>query len=151
GPGRIGGGDDAYATDDRKHRLPRERQPLAEMRAYPVGHELARHDDIERARIGLEGAELGRLQPAVEGPCPKIAAKSGADRFPGSLERGCDGSREIDGQIRVCALHWPAPPYVLAPRHARDKRILSRATRVARPRLLFSLAPGADSRPEFCF
>ena len=84
---RIGGGDHADVADDRQDRLPGERQPLAEMRAHPVGHELARHDDVERAAVGLERAELGRLQPAVEGARAKIAAKSGADRFPGGFER----------------------------------------------------------------
>ena len=85
GPRRVGGGDHANVANDRKNRLPRQRQPLAEMRADPVGHELARHDEVERAAVRLERAELGGLQPAVEGARAKIAAKSGADRIPRPL------------------------------------------------------------------
>ena len=44
---------------------------------HPVGHELARHDDVELARFAVERAELGGLQPAVEGA---RAADRGAAR-----------------------------------------------------------------------
>jgi hypothetical protein len=62
-------------------------QPLAEVAADPVGHELARHDELEARRVGIEGAQLGRLQPAVEGARAAVAAKAGADRGPGGSER----------------------------------------------------------------
>jgi hypothetical protein len=49
------------------------------MGAHPIRHELAGHHDVERTAVRLEPAKLGRLQPAVEGSCSKIAAKTGAD------------------------------------------------------------------------
>ena len=148
GPRRIGGGDHPDIANDRQDRLPRQRQPLAEMRANPVGHELARHDDVERAAVGLERAELGGLQPAVEGTSAKVAAKAGANRFPGRFERRGDCAPSASSTDEF------APPPCTGSRLPRsnpqtqDKRIPSRANRVARPRSLFSLAPGADSRPE---
>ena len=87
---RIGGGDHPYRANDRQNRLPCQRQALAEMRAHPVGHELARHDDFERAAIRLELSELGGFQPAVKGPGAKVTAKSSAYRFPGRLKRRRD-------------------------------------------------------------
>ena len=87
---RIGSSNHAHVAYDREHGFPGKRQALAEMRAHPVGHELARHDDVERAAVRLKAAKLGRLQPAVEGACPKIAAKTGADRVPGRFEWRCD-------------------------------------------------------------
>src|SRR4051812_17918525 len=119
------------------------------MRPNPIGHELARHDNIERSAVRLEGAELGRLQPAVERACAEIPAKSGANRLPGCFDRGCDGSPGQFGRIRP-TLHWSAPPR-LSPL-ARGKGIPLPAIRVARLGSLFSLAPGTDSRPErpFC-
>ena len=76
------------------------------MRAHPIGHELARHDELERARVGIERAELGRLQPAVEGARAAIAAKAGADRFPG---RGSGVSRTARGRRASLDATCPTP------------------------------------------
>ena len=83
---RVRGGDHANFADDRQDRLPGQSQPLAKMRSYPVGHELARHDHVERAAVRLETAQLGGLQPAVERASAKIAAKTGAYGIPGRFE-----------------------------------------------------------------
>jgi len=74
-----------------------------------------------------EPAEFGGLQPAVESARSKVAAKSGADRFPGSLERCRDRRlRESYRRIHCSALHWPAPPSVLPPRQ--DNGLLKHRT-----------------------
>src|SRR4051812_41826540 len=80
------------------------------MRAHPVGHELAGHDEIKRAAVGIEGPELRGLQPAVEGASAKIAAKSHANRFPGRLERCGNQPGWLNIRIRNDPLHLSAPP-----------------------------------------
>ena len=60
---------------------------VREVRAHPVRHELAWHQQLERAGVGVEGAERGRLQPAVEGAGAKVASKARADRLPCGLQR----------------------------------------------------------------
>src|SRR6476469_3585814 len=116
------------------------------MRPYPIRHELARHAEVERPAVGLEIAELSRLQPAVECARTKITAKAVPDRIPSGLQRCRHRRRIINRRIRTTRLHCFAPPSFDPP--ARVKALPLRVTRVARSKLLFSLAPGADSRPE---
>src|SRR6185295_10576296 len=142
----IRSGNDSHVTDHWKNGLPCERQPIAEVRADPIGHELARHDDVERAAVRIERPELGRLQPAVKGADSKVAAKSGADGVPGSFERCGDRPDWLINRIRNNPLHCTAPPSSNPP--SGGKRGAWRPNRVVRSTLYFSLAPGADSRPE---
>jgi hypothetical protein len=83
----VGSGDHPHVADDGKHRLPGKSQPIAEVRAHPIGHELARHDEVQHATVGLERAELSGFQPAIERTRAKIATQAGADRFPSRFER----------------------------------------------------------------
>src|SRR4051794_35041732 len=81
------------------------------MRAHPVGHELAWHDEVEGAAIRLEGAKFGRLQPTVECASTEITAKPRANGVPGSLERRRDRRpSEFNRRIQPSALHLLAPP-----------------------------------------
>jgi len=125
---RIRGGDDSDFPNHRENGLPCQCQAIAEVRAHPISHELARHDEIEGAAVGFERAELGRLQPAVKGARTKVTAKSSANRFPCCLERSRDRRfREFNGRIRGTALHWPASPSLPAPK-SRQKNPLRRTT-----------------------
>ena len=81
------------------------------MRTNPIRHELAWHDEIERAAVRIETAERGRLQPAVERASSKITAKSRPDRVPSGLERCGDlPFRPLLARLRTLPLHWLAPP-----------------------------------------
>jgi hypothetical protein len=53
------------------------------MGLHPIGHELGRQLQPQRAAVGVEAAERDRAQPAVEGPGAAIAAQVRANRFPG--------------------------------------------------------------------
>ena len=115
------------------------------MRAHPVRHELAGHDDVERAAVGIEPAELGRLQPAVKRAGAKVAPKSAADRLPGGIDRCHLRCRpKLDRRIRPSALHWSAPPLKQPP--WADKASPCARLRVARQRGSFLSCPQREIR-----
>src|SRR5688500_8539883 len=101
------------------------------MRTDPVGHELARHDQLELARVGVEAAQLGGLQPAIEGAGAAIAAKASADRFP------CRRQRRVEdrGSAGIVRRNLPYPLHFVAPPLSRSAgtRKLARRSRVAAP------------------
>ena len=134
----------AHFADHRQHRLPRQGQPLAKMGTDPIRHELARHDDVERPRVRIERAELGRLQPAVEGSSAKVAAKSRPDRVPGCLQGRRDGrTGQLHRRTCPCALHWPRLPRLTPKIETKWSR---RAQPSSRALGFFSLLPPARIR-----
>jgi len=62
--------------------LPRQTQPVVEAVLYPVGRELGRQVQVERACVLAETAELNRLDPLAEQLVAQILAQPLADVSP---------------------------------------------------------------------
>jgi hypothetical protein len=80
-------GADQHLTDRRDRGLPGERKPVGEVGMNPIRHELGREFQLDLAGLGAESAERDRAQPAIEGACAAIAAKTGPDRIPSRGDR----------------------------------------------------------------
>ena len=106
--GRVGDRANPHFANQWQRCPPCQVQPLAEMRADPIGHELAWHQDRQLARVGIERPDFGGLQPAVEGARAKITAKPLANRFPSGVERR---GHCLPGMIQpiFATLHRPSP------------------------------------------
>ena len=80
------------------------------MAFHPIGHELARHENLKLAGITVERPELRGLQPTVECASAAIATKAQANGIPSGLKGRCMGAGVGHTQIFPTALHWRAPP-----------------------------------------
>ena len=102
-------------------------------------------------RVGLERAELGRLQPAVERARAQGRGEVRCELIPRPPRAAPRPAPRLARQTTFV----PPPctgPRLPIPAPSRDKRSPSRADPSRGATAFFSLAPGADSRPErpFC-
>ena len=131
----------AYFADERQHRLPGQRQSVAEMRTHPVGHELAGHHDVERRRCPAR-KRPGRPASASRRTCVhqgrgEVLSES-SPRRPRAVRRPGPSIRSWhESELRPCT----GPRLLIIPMCTRQKGPAAPDASRGRQRLLFSLAP----------